>query len=174
MDLKKQLWMDFGIIFGCIAVASAALYFLESNLASQTAKIVAEKTAEAQQIAAVGILASLKDDAVQAAPYLTAMNQLLPTHDALIDFPQWMASVGQSNAVSVSVSFQGNAAPATATAPGTDPFSFSATGSAADLAAFLDDVEMKTPGFLVAIDSFDLLDIGPAYRLTGQGRVFSR
>jgi len=173
-NFKKQLWISFSIIFGAVAVASVALYFLSSDLDAQAAKIISDKTLVAQQTALVGILANLKSDAVQATQYAAAMNKLLPSHDELISFPQWIAAVGQAHAVSAVVTFQGNNAAATEALPGSDGFSLSATGAATDIVAFLNDLEMRSPGFLLAIDSFDLTNNGSSYQLSVQGRVFSK
>ena len=174
VNFKKQLWISFGIIFGAIAVASIALYFLSSDLDAQAAKIISDKTLVAQRAAIVGVLASLKSNAVQATQYADAMNKLLPSHDELIGFPQWIASVSQAHNVSVSVVFRGDNTTATNSTPGSDGFSLSATGAAADIVAFLNDLEARSPGFLLAIDSFDLTNNASSYQLSVQGRVFSR
>lgn len=173
-SFKKQLWMSFGIIFGTVVIVSIGLYFLSSNLDAQASKIIADKALIARQVALLGSLAELKEDAPQAAAYTTAANTLLPSRDELINFPQWLTTLGQSHNVSVSFSFQGGTVPATDAAPGSDGFSLTVNGAIADLSAFLDDLEVHAP-FLVTIDSFDLVNNGAAgYRLSAQGKVFSQ
>ncbi len=168
------LWTSVSVIGGAIVVASVALYFLYANLDAEASKIIADKTAVANQSEEVNILAHLESDATKAAPYTAAMQQLLPTHDALIGFPQWLAGIGQAHNVNVTASFQGGTTAATLSAPGVDDFSFLATGALADLNAFLLDAEGNTPGFLVSVDSMELVNQGAAYQLKGNGRVFSR
>ncbi|MGC9968450.1 MAG: hypothetical protein ABSC29_01825 [Minisyncoccia bacterium] len=171
---RKQLWMSFGIVFGVVVVASVALYFLLSDLDAQAARIVSDKALVAQRVAVVSALASLKSDAVQAAQYADAMNKLLPSHDELIGFPQWIASAGQEHNVSVSIVFRGNNTVATNALPGSDGFSLGASGAATDIVAFLSDLETRSAGFLLSIDSFDLTSNGSSYQLSAQGRVFSK
>ena len=173
-DFARGLRTSSIIIGGSIVAVSAALYFLSGDISAQVAKIVADKTMISQQTAAVGVLAGLKGDAAQAAPYAAAMGKLLPTQDQLIGFPQWVAGIGQAHSVSANVSFLGTSISATASAPGSDAFSLVANGSSANLVAFLQDLEINAPGFLVAIDSFDFLNNNGQYQLTAQGRVFSQ
>lgn len=171
---KTRLWISFGIVIVALAGASAAFYFLSGDLHAQATQIIADKTSVAQQAAVVGTLANLKSDSVKAAGYASAINQLLPSHDELIGFPQWVAAAGEAHNVQASVVFQGENATSTGSSPGSDGFSLSAAGTEADLVAFLDDIEIQAPGFLIAIDSFDLINSGPSYQLTAQGRVFSQ
>ena len=173
-NFKQSLWVSFGVIFGTILVASAALYFLSTDLAAQAEKIITDKALIAEQTGALDILASLKSDAMQAAPYAAAMGKLLPPHDELIGFPQWLTALGQAHNVSVSAAFQGNNVPVTDSAPGNDSFSMNASGASADLITFLRDLETRVPGFLLAIDTFDLGNTGPSYQLSAPGRLFSR
>lgn len=168
------LWTSIGVIGATIAAASAVLYFLYGNLDAEASRIVANKTALANQTEAVTILAHLESDAAKAAPYETAMQQLLPTHDALIGFPQWVQGIGTAHHVSVIASFQGGAMAATPSTPGVDNFTFQANGSFTDLAAFLLDVEGNAPGFLVSVDSMEFINQGSQFQLKGNGRVFSR
>lgn len=170
----SSLWVSIGIIGGAIVTAAVALYFLSNNIDAQASQIVSDKTTAARETEAVSMLARLESDAAQAAPYAAAMEQLLPTHDALIGFPQWVVGIGQAHAVSASVTFQGSGVPAAATTPGSDSFSLVATGALPDIVSFLDDIEVNVPGFLLTIDSFELVNNGAQYELSAQGRVFSR
>lgn len=173
-EFTREIWWSVGIIAGVVVVAAIALFFLANDVAAQASQIVSDKTAAARETETVSMLAYLKSDAVQAAPYTAAMEELLPTHDALIAFPQWIAGIGQAHAVSAAVAFQGSGEPATADAPGSDNFTLTATGALPDLVSSLNDAEVNTPGFLIAFDSFELVNNGTQYALTAQGKVFSR
>jgi hypothetical protein len=173
-DFKRQLWMSFGLIFGAVAVASAAIYFLSNDLTAQAEKIIADKNLIARQAAFVGVLASLKSDAPVAIQYTAAINKLLPVHDELIGFPQWLVNLGQTHNVSIASAFQGGDVPPTDEAPGTDGFSMGVTGNSTDIIAFLSDIESQAPAFLLSLDSFDFANTGSAYRLSTQGKLFSQ
>lgn len=173
-NFQKKLWINFGVIFGAVAIAATAIYFLSNDLTAQADKIVSDKTLIAKQTAAVGAFAGLKSDAPVAAQYEAAMKKLLPVHDDLINFSQWLTSVGSSHHVSVSFAFQGGLTAATADVPGSDAFSMSATGSSADLLAFLTDIEIQNQSFLISISSVNLTSNGADYRLSTVGTVFSR
>lgn len=172
--LKKQLWISVGIIVGVVIVASAALYFLSGDVTAQADKIVSDRAHVALANSAVSVLASLKSDAALAAPYKVQMDEILPTHNELVGFPQALNALGQADNVSVSFAFQGGGTATTPSTPGSDSFSLNVTGTPSNLAAFLKDLESQKSGFIVAIDSFDFSNNGTTYRLTSQGRVFSR
>jgi hypothetical protein len=173
-SFKKEWWMSGSIIVGTLVIAAAILYILSGDLSGQAGQIVADRAFIAGQNAALSDFAALKSNAANAVPYTNAMQKLLPTHDQLIGFPGWLASQGDVHNVSVSSAFQGTNTPATASAPGSDSFSLSATGAESDLAAFLGDLETKAQGYLLTIDSFELISEGGNYRLSAQGRVFSQ
>lgn len=173
-NFTKHLWISLGIIFAAAIAASVALYFLSSDLDAQATKIISDKTLVVQQAAVVGILANLTSDAAQAAQYTNAINQLLPPYDQLIGFPQWVVNIGQAHHVTASVAFQGSNTPAAGSVPGSDNFSLTATGAPSDIVSFLQDIESQSPGFLLAIDSFDLTNNGTSDQLSAHGRVFSQ
>ncbi len=172
-DFGKRWWTSMGIVLGAIVIASVALYFLSNDLTAQADKIVNDQAMLAAQTATVNALAHLKADAPQAAVYAAAMGKLLPTHDNLLGFPQWLVALGQSHHVAVSSAFQGQSAIATAATPGIDGFSMTATGASTDLVAFLRDLEGSSV-FLLSIDSVNLTNNGSAYQLNAQGKLFSR
>ncbi len=173
-NLKRQLQISIGIIAAAIAVASIAIYFFSNDIAAQTDKIVSDRTRIAEENTAVGILASLKSEAAQAAPYTPVLKSILPTYDKLVGLPQALNTLGQAHNVSVSFAFKGGGTAATTSTPGSDDFSLVATGAPSDLVAFLNDLEAEASGFIIAIDSFDFTSSGTAYLLTAQGRAFSR
>jgi hypothetical protein len=171
---KRQMLLNFGIIFVAIAAATVGLYVLSGDLAAQAQKIIVDKALINKQTAILGILANLKSDAPVAARYADAMKKLLPIHDDLINFPQWLTALGRAHDVSVSFSFRGDNTAATDAVAGTDGFTLGASGSATNLIAFLQDLEVKASGFLLSIDTFDLVGDSGGYRLSAQGRLFSR
>lgn len=173
-NFKKQLWWSVGAVLAAIVLATVALYMYAGDLASQAQQIMSANALVSKQSAAVGVLATLESEAPRAAPYLTAFNTLLPTHDELIRFSDWLSGIAAAHQVTTSFSFTNSNSAAAADTPGTDGISLSAEGSADNLAAFLQDIEFQAPGFLLSIDSFTLTNQGQDYHLAAQGRLFSQ
>lgn len=171
---KKQLLISGSVILGSIIAASVGLYFLSGDLGTQAQKIITEKALAAQQASVLGILAQLESDAPVAAKYSAAIDQLLPIHDDLIGVPGWVNGLAAKHDVTASFSFQGNNNPATNATPGTDGFTVLVEGQQANVAAFLNDMESQSPQFLLNVNSLDLVNNGPDYKLSIQGVLFSR
>lgn len=171
---KKQLTIDFGIIFGSMVAALVGVYFLSGSLAVQSAKIVQGRTSLAAQAMAVQSLASLKHDAPLAAQYQSAINKLLPNQYQLIGVSQWLNGIAQSHSVTAAFNFQGNpvAPVAGGGAAGTAPFLITVSGTAGNITDFLKDIETREPAFLLSLGSFDLTGDGTTDTLTAQGVLY--
>lgn len=173
-SLKTQLWIGFGVILASLALATAAIYYFSGDLAAQADRIIADKALISRQAAVVDILARLKREAPVAAAYLALIDKVLPTHDNLIGLPQWLDELGRAHGVTVIFAFQGNNVPMTASAPGADGFVMTVTGAPAEVASFLTDLELNSRGYLLSLDAFSFAGTGVDYKLSAQGRVFSR
>ncbi len=172
--MKREWIVGLCVIVIAIAGVSFGAYSFSSDLAAQSDKIISDKSFIDQQNSIVSQLAVLKNDASTTMPYLAAMQKLLPSHDSLIGFPDWVTGVGLSHSVAATAAFTGVNAPTTANVPASDGFTITASGSAANLVAFLKDAETESSGFLIAVDTFDLVSNANGYTLTAHGRVFSR
>ncbi len=172
--IGRQLWLSFGIIMVSIGAAAYGLYYFSGNITTAADKIISDKNLISRQASVVSILAHLKNDAPLAASYDAAMNKLLPTHDQLIGFQQWVMDQGSKNGVDATFNFRGDNVAASPTSYGTDGFSLSVSGSEPAVTAFLEGIEIKADAYLLSIDSFDIVKDGNIYRLSLQGRVFSR
>jgi hypothetical protein len=173
-QFAKKLWISFGIIVVSIAIAGGALYFFSGDLSANADAIVAARAALNQQTTAVENLASLKQQAVTAAQYQAAINQLVPNPYGLVAFPQWFGQQGLRSAVTANASLQGEPTPSAGTTPGYSSFSFTVTGSLAGISSFMDFVSTKSSGYLVAFNSFNITTQGSSYSATGLGTVFSQ
>ncbi len=170
----KRLWIGFGIIVASIAITWGALYFFIGDLSANADAIVSARAALNRQNAAVANLASLKGQAAQAAQYEAAISQLVPSQYGLVAFAQWFTAQGKNYGVNATAEFQGSVTPSQGSTPGSAIFSFSASGSLSNLAAFFDFVSAKSSGFLVAFNTFDVTGDGTNYSIQGQGTVFSQ
>ena len=174
-DVKKKLGVSFAVILGSFVIAGATLYFVAGNIYALSAKIVADRALVDKETGAVGVYASLKQQAAQAMTYQTAMDNLLPTQEGLIGFSQWVSGIASRYQVSANASFQGNGPPVmTASGAGQAPFSLSASGSLDNLTAFTTDLQSNASGFLLTLTSFTLAEKNGTYDLNSQGIVFFR
>lgn len=170
----KQLWIGCAIIAGSIVIAGVALFFLSGDMSAQAAMIVKDRQAIQQKTDAVATLAQLQGAVPQASQYEQAITQLMPDQYSLVTFPQWLSTLGGRYDVTTDAVLQGSASPASGATAGTAQFSFSAEGSPSNLTAFLNGMNLTSPGFLLSISSFNVVSDGANEKITGQGILFSR
>jgi hypothetical protein len=170
---NRQLWISLGIIFGSIIVASITIYIFSGNITSAANKIILQRTLVEQQTDALANLAKLKADAPQAERYQVAINQLLPKQYGLVGFREWLDQRSRVHSVSANFSFQGDPTLAGDTTPGSAGFTLSVQASSiSTLVSFLKDLESQAPGFLLALNTFDLTNDGSNVGLNGRGALF--
>jgi len=171
-NFNWRLFISIGAIAGSIVVAVIALVYLSGDLDANASKLVSDRAAMQANTAALGRLAELEHDAPLAAAYQTAINSLLPTRTDLIDVPPAVATLASADGVTATLSFQGNPAAAMAGSLGTVPFSLDAQGSLDNVTSFLADLETKTTGFLLIVNSFDVTNGAAGAHLTGNGTIY--
>lgn len=170
----RQWWISAGIIVASIAIAAGILYFFSEKLSAEANAIVTDREMLQEKTDAVAELAQLEADAPPAARYQAAIDQLLPNQYGLVTFTQWLGQLGTKYNVTANAAFQGSVVPSSGTTAGAAQFSFSAEGSPSDVAAFLDDMNARSSGFIISLASFDVVNNGANETVTGQGTVFSR
>ncbi len=169
---KQEVRLSFAIIGGSIIAFGAMLYFLSQDFLSQADSVAADRLIITERAAAIGVLAGLKTDAPKAAPYLEAMNKILPPQDQLLDFRRWIDELARTRKVGMSFAFQGTQTPSHGDSPGFISFSLDITGLPSNLVDFMKDLEYKSPHFLVALDNLDFSKSVPNYRILINARVF--
>lgn len=173
MDFRRQLIISFSIIVASVAAAAIVISILAGNVATESKKIQTDRGISSQETGVLAVLASLKEEAPQAATYQAAIDQLFPNSDGLIGFGDRIQALATADQVLANSSFQGNPTTPTDMVPGRSNISLEVDGSLNGITAFLKDLE-STPGFLVSIPSFDLVANGGSYRLTAPGTIFFR
>jgi hypothetical protein len=171
-NFKKQLWISFAVIVGSAVIAGVALFLLAGHIDALTSQITAARQATADESAAYGMIANLKTGAASAAQYQVAMDKLLPSQDGVIAFSAQVSQLAAHDGVTSNFSFQGDATPAQAGAPGQTGFTLSATGPLENIQAFLKDLETTAPVALSRISTFDLSRNGGSYTVAAQGNVY--
>jgi hypothetical protein len=169
---KRQFSTSIIVVVVVIVVASIALYVLSSRMSDVADAIVAARELTASQAAQFQALASLKEDALVAAKYQAAMDQLLPSQSALITFPSQVESLGRADGVSTSFSFEGIPVPSGVNGPGTLSFSLDVSGTQAHILAFMKDFEASAPILLSSLDTVSITGDSANYTMTARGKVF--
>jgi len=168
---KRLLW-SLGILLGSIGIVIAALFILSNSLNAKAAAIIQNRSAEQAANASLSQLAELEHDQPIAAKYIAAVGQIIPKQKTLISFPGLVASIGVTDSVTATVSFTGNPATPVPGTLGNAVFTVNSQGSFTNLVIFLNDLETKTPGFLLNIGSFSITNSGPNAELTASGNLF--
>lgn len=174
ITFKRPLIVSASVILGSIVIAVVGFFYLSQSIADQAGRIAKDRADIAAQTTALASIAKLRAEATQAAVYTSAMGKLLPTHDGLISFGQWISRIATTDHVSASVSFRGNDVMPSNDAFGRAGISLDMSAPIANIIAFLNDIESKTPGFLLSLASLDLVPSGSDYRLSAQGTLFFR
>ena len=162
VNARRQIIVGFCIIFGSMAIAGAAFYFLTGYITTTAAKIVSDKSQIVQQTEMLGNVAALKEEVGQSTPYKAAMDQLIPSSDDLINFDKWISNIAAGYQVQVTPAFQGTPGPAALDGEsGTgilnaQGFTLTANGTTANLTNFLKYLETQSAGFLLQVSTFQL------------------
>ena len=174
-DFKKRLIVSACIIFGSIVVASAALYFIASDLNAKADAVIRDRTLIAAQTTAIQGLAQLKRDAPKAAQYQAAMDALIPDQYHIVNFSKWLNDIAAKHGVVVTFAFQNENPPSASGQVGTAAFSIDVRGQSSAAVAFLRDIETQAAGFLLTINTFDLIPGATStVELSAQGNLFFR
>lgn len=171
-DFKKKLWLNFGIVAVSGILAFVGMYLIGKDVQVRANVIIADRMQIAAQNGNLQETANLKEQLAQAQNYQMAMDTLLPSQDALVDFPSMVAAMGNLYNVKAAVSFTGVPAQTIDGQSGSLTFSLAVTGRGLDIAHFMAYMETQTPKFIVAIDSMNFTGSDPESNLTAQGQVF--
>lgn len=171
---RRQVVFSFSIIIGSFLVFAAVLYFLFLSLSAQSEEIIAAKAAIAEKTSTLGALTALKKEAPDAIRYEEALNRILVSRDQLLGFPGWLDSLARGRRVELQFAFGGGEADPSEVSAGYVEFSIDASGSLENLISFLEDAELKAPGFLAGLESFNLSGSGSDYRISAKGKVYFR
>jgi len=171
---KKYMVVSMGIIVGSFLVLGIAVTWLGNNVAERANTISGNRALIKQQAHILETFASLKKIETEVAVYKEKLHGLVPTKNQLIDFPRWVTTLEHLHGVMGTFSFQGAGTDPAPGEIGSNGFTISVTGRAENIVNFFEALEVKSPKFLSAIDSFDVAQSGSGYQVSSHGRVFFR
>jgi Tfp pilus assembly protein PilO len=170
-NFNKRLWLSVGIIAVSIGLTIGGILYVSNDLNANAAKLIHARATMQENTEALTLLATLEQAQPLAQAYETAINSLLPSKTQLINTPQTIARIGQSDGVVATFSCQGNPTTPPAGTVGTVPFSITAAGSLANIASFMKDLETNS-AFLLNINSFDVVTNAGNSTLNAQGALY--
>jgi len=168
----RQLTLNIALIAVTTVLAIVGLSFVLRNASAQTAAIAKAHAAAALRNSDLTTIVALQQAAASAANYQTAINQLLPSEDNLISFPQEIKTAGAAYNVIAQASFSGDPTPGANGTAGFASFSLTASGGASDVLSFLKNIETQSSQFLIAVDAVNFSTDGADGTISASGRVF--
>jgi Tfp pilus assembly protein PilO len=176
-NFLKEFWVSAGIVVGSVFIAGGILLWIASDVQAYTERISQSRLLVNQRARSIEVLARLKQNDRDVESYQKLMNQILPTKEELLDFNRKLEDTARVNQVTLNSSFQsgGTTMPGGEQA-GSVAFRFDANGSYENLVNFYNEIEKKSPKFLVSVDNLDVQASteGSGLRFSSQARVFFR
>jgi hypothetical protein len=169
---KREVWIGVAVILGSIILFLVASALISDQMATTSKQVADGRALIAKRADLLANLAEIKNNTSEAAAYQQKINNLLPSQEQLLNFPQILGSLASAHGVSFSFSFRGTPTLPKGTSPGMAGFTLDTSGSLDALNLFLNDIEVKATRFLISIDSLDLSQSGSGYALNIQGQVF--
>lgn len=171
---RKVAW-SVSIILGSILLFIGASFWLTKNIEEQTGHIVRQRALLQRFSQVASILAEFKRAAPIAAAYEVRVKTLLPSQENLLDFPRWIDGLARARNVSLQFNFQGDQVlPRDDSTAGFLHFNANIIGQTENITGFIQDIEQRSPRYLIAFEGFELARSGAEYQLNIQGRVFFR
>lgn len=170
---RRQLTIGLCIIFGSFVLFGGFVYYLTQKLQTQSTDITNQRSQLELDANSTEALSLLKSQAPQASTSAQFLNNLLPSSDELLNFPDWIRGVAVTNNLTFNFQFEGDSVAPQPPTPGYINFAFSASGAPTDINAFLNNIEIQLPQFLINIQNFTLSNNNDGTEgLSVQGQVF--
>ena len=169
---NAQILFQVGITCVLLIVFAGATAYVRGDIKNRAERIDIARAELSLRQDAVGAYVLLKDASVRAEPYIQVLHTVLPTKEELINFPKVMRSLGEANAIDITVTFGRDSSGGVEGELMNTAFGISAEGSLVNLIRFLESVEQSV--YFVAFTSLKLTALGQGYRISLDGRVYSR
>ncbi|MCL5733218.1 MAG: hypothetical protein M1334_00945 [Patescibacteria group bacterium] len=170
--LFQPLVVSSAIIIAAIIGFALIFNWQISDLNSQAAQIVSQRTDLQNKIALLSALGDLKTQSAQAIQDQQKMDALLPTSDQLLDFPNWLDGLSRLNNVNMNFSFQGGQTSPTESAPGYIDFNLSLNGNLSDIINFMKATELSLPKYMINFTEINLSQSGSGVQVSLGGQLF--
>lgn len=168
---QKKLSFNILIAAGAAVLIFIGTLFVGADINRRIERITSIKADTLFKQKAVASLAALKDQSGKADPYVSFLNNILPPHDSLINFPKDLRAIAIRNNGELEVNF-GAETEAAGGKPGSANFEGSLRMSLQNFRNFLRDVERSK--YFVDFSDLDITGEQNTYTIRISGSVFFR
>lgn len=154
-DLKGPLTRALLVIGLSILLGVGGIVLLGYLIEAKADEVRQTRTAAAKAATLTPRLSELRQQEERAAGYERVFSLLLPTQEQLLEVPRVIESLGRSLGVESRFEFQGSPVLG-ATGVTFLPFSLSAKGSPQALGAYLKELEISNPRYIVEIGTVSI------------------
>lgn len=146
-----------GIVVGLSLVLGLGGSYLLARALGAKAQAVSDARVASARAATLGPrIVELKSQEESANAYERVLALLMPTQEQLLEVPRSIEQLGRSHQVEARFQFLGSPGSGAAKAGASLPFSLSGTGSAANVASFVEDLELRNPRYTIGINSLEV------------------
>lgn len=166
---KRKLTTNISLFGGIVLILGGLLVILGFDIGSQTQKIRTQRESLVNRTQSVSTLANLQNDFNESQKYLSALENILPTRDQLIDFPRELEIAARNQNLGFGFSFGNEKSPSNSE-PGATTFSVTLQGTQTQIFNFVRFLEQSR--FLISFSTFDMNRSGERFNTTIRGEVF--
>ena len=144
-----------------------------SAIAAEAKRIVENRQVSRANIRLVESLAQFRASAADVTAYTAKLQELIPTKEKLIGFPELLEARAAVRGASARITFTGGG---TETDGGVAVAAFTLTvsGPRESIVAFLDEIERTSPNFLIRLGGLRVFRSGTVYEVATTGQVLYR
>lgn len=168
---KKWLIWNLGGGAVVIFVTLAVLLLVGSDIFARASNIELQRKNLAARFMAIDSLIALRAGSVRAEDLLPRMQNSLPSKDQLIGFSRFLESIARTNKLNFNFSFLDEIA-GSETAPSTNNFMMTLSGSYTDFLNFLKEAEASQ--YFIGFNSFEIVSKGPVFETVIKGKIFAQ
>lgn len=170
MNFKKRLLITIGVPLAICLILVLALFFIGSNIINQTAQIEKLEADLNNRQQSSQSLASLKQGAEQAQPYLTELENILPSQDQLLSFSKDIDIIAKQNKLNLNTALGQQVSQSGDVLRQTD-FTSTGQGTFDNFINFLKSLENGR--YFIKLNTLDLTSQDGDFNMLIKGYVFS-
>lgn len=157
------------------AIFGVLFFWFDNQIRGLSVDITQKKGLIRQRSTLNEALAVLKENLPLAKGYESSIALLVPPKDQLFfGLSSWLDSQERLYGVSAVLNFEGKEVEATGDTLGRVSFILNVIGPIDSALAFLKDIEIKSPRFLMSFDSTEIVKTAESYKIIVNGYAFFR